>query len=125
MSSDLETPDPAIGQAIGCSETAYGVVLVTASSQKEAEAIAHVLVQGQLAACVNITPVQSIYRWNDELQHEQEWQLLIKTHLAQLAALEKTIREHHSYDVPEIIALPILRGSQPYLRWIDQQVMSS
>ncbi len=73
--------------------TGYGVVLVTAGSQQEALAIAKTLVKSQLAACVNIVPLQSIYTWQGEL---------------------------HSYEVPEIIALPIVAGSQPYLNWISQ-----
>ena len=99
--------------------TKYGVVLVTASSQAEAVAIATYLVKSQLAACVNLVPIQSIYTWQEELHQDQEWQLLIKTDLSQFQTLEAKIRELHSYDVPEIIALPILAGSQPYLNWIS------
>jgi periplasmic divalent cation tolerance protein len=95
--------------------TNYGVVLVTAGSQQEAEAIATSLVKSQLAACVNIVPIQSVYTWKGEINQEQEWQLLIKTDLSQFTTLEAKIRELHSYEVPEIIALPILAGSEPYL----------
>lgn len=100
----------------------YGVVLVTAGSRAEAEAIATSLVQSQLAACVSLLPIHSIYTWQGELHQEQEWQLLIKTDLAQFQTLEAKIRELHSYEVPEIIALPIVSGSQPYLQWISEQV---
>jgi len=100
----------------------YGVVLVTAGSQQEAEAIATSLVKSQLAACVNIVPIHSSYMWQGELHQEQEWQLLIKTDLSQFQTLETKIRELHSYEVPEIIALPIVSGSQPYLQWISEQV---
>ena len=100
--------------------TGYGVVLVTAGSQQEAEEIAKTLVKSQLAACVNIVPLQSIYTWQGELHQEQEWQLLIKTDLSQFPTLEAKIRELHSYEVPEIIALSIVAGSQPYLNWISQ-----
>ena len=102
--------------------TRYGVVLVTAGSRAEAEAIATSLVQSQLAACVSLLPIHSIYTWQGELHQEQEWQLLIKTDLAQFDTLEAKIRELHSYEVPEIIALPIVSGSQPYLQWISEQV---
>lgn len=102
--------------------TNYGVVLVTAASRQEAEAIATSLVKSQLAACVSLLPIQSIYTWQDELHQEQEWQLLIKTDLAQFQTLEAKIRELHSYEVPEIIALPIIAGSQLYLQWISEQV---
>lgn len=100
----------------------YGVVLVTASSQQEAEAIATSLVKSQLAACVSLVPIQSIYTWQGELHQDQEWQLLIKTDLTQFQTLEAKIRELHSYEVPEIIALPIVAGSHPYLNWISESV---
>ncbi len=102
--------------------TGYGVVLVTASSQQEGEAIAQALVEAQMAACVTLMPVHSIYTWQGQVMKEQEWQLLIKTDLAQFPRLENKIRELHSYEVPEIIALPILAGSQPYLQWISESV---
>lgn len=100
----------------------YGVVLVTAPSQQEAEAIATSLVKSQLAACVSLLPIHSIYTWQGELHQEQEWQLLIKTDLAQFSTLEAKIRELHSYEVPEIVALPVVVGFQPYLQWISEQV---
>ncbi|MEB3337885.1 MAG: divalent-cation tolerance protein CutA [Leptolyngbyaceae bacterium] len=103
----------------------YGVVLVTASSQEEAEAIAEALVQAQLAACVNLLPIRSIYRWKGEVHKDAEWQLLIKSDLAQFEALVAKVQELHSYEVPEIIALPIVAGSQPYLQWISAQVTGS
>ncbi len=102
----------------------YGVVLVTANNMQEAEAIANALVEAKLAACVSLLPIHSIYTWQGELHKEQEWQLLIKTDLAQFSAMEVKIKELHSYEVPEIIALPIVAGSQPYLQWISQQVKS-
>ena len=100
----------------------YGVVLVTAGSRAEAEAIATALVNSQLAACVSLVPIHSVYTWQGVLHQEEEWQLLIKTDLAQFQTLESKIRELHSYEVPEIIALPIVAGSQPYLQWISEQV---
>lgn len=105
--------------------TGYGVVLVTASSQQEGEAIAQALIEAQMAACVTLLPVQSIYTWQGQVMKEQEWQMVIKTDLAQFCRLEKKIREMHSYEVPEIIALPILAGSQPYLEWISDNVRTS
>jgi len=102
----------------------YGVVLVTAASRQEAEVIATSLVQSQLAACVSLLPIHSVYSWQGELYQEQEWQLLIKTDLAQFQPLETKIRELHSYEVPEIIALPIVSGSQSYLQWLSEQVKS-
>lgn len=102
--------------------TGYGIVLVTAGSVPEAEAIATSLVNSRLAACVNLVPIQSIYTWQGKLHQEQEWQLLIKTDLSQFQTIAAKIRELHSYEVPEIIAIPIVAGSQPYLNWISEQV---
>lgn len=76
----------------------YGVVLVTAGNMQEAEAIANALVEAKLAACVSLLPIHSIYTWQGELHKEQEWQLLIKTDLAQFPALEAKIKELHSYE---------------------------
>lgn len=100
----------------------YGVVFVTASSRTEADAIAQALVTSKLAACVNLVPVHSIYTWNSELCADDEWQLIIKTDLRKFAALQRKICELHSYEVPEIIALPIVAGSPAYLSWMAQQV---
>ncbi len=98
------------------------VVMVTTPSKEMGEAIAQALVKEQLAACVNLLPIHSIYTWEGEVNSEDEWQLLIKTDKAAFPALEKRICELHSYDVPEIIALPVVAGSQPYLQWIADQV---
>lgn len=104
------------------SASSYGIVLVTASSQEEGEAIAKGLIEAQMAACVTLMPVRSIYTWNGKVNSEPEWQLVIKTTLAQFDPLEAKIRELHSYEVPEIIALPIVAGSQAYLQWISDNV---
>lgn len=100
----------------------YGVILVTAASKSEAEKIARSLVSSKLAACVTLFPVQSIYTWQNQIEDAEEWQLMIKSELVHFDALEAKIRELHSYDVPEVIALPIVAGSHPYLTWISQQV---
>lgn len=100
----------------------YGIVLVTAGSKAEAEAIAKGLVEAKLAACVSLTPIHSIYIWKGEVCSEDEWQLTVKTDLGQFEALEAKVRELHSYEVPEIIALPIVAGSPAYLQWISDQV---
>lgn len=104
--------------------TRYGVVLVTASSRQEAEAIATALIQSQLAACISFTPIHSMYTWEGEVCSDEEWQLIIKTDLNQFAALEAKVLSLHSYEVPEIIALPILAGSSAYLNWISTMVKS-
>jgi periplasmic divalent cation tolerance protein len=100
----------------------YGVVLVTAPTREEAIAIAQALIEAKLAACVSLLPVYSIYTWEGMLEQADEWQLLIKSDLEQFAAIEAKVRSLHSYEVPEIIALPIQAGSLPYLTWITAQV---
>ncbi len=99
--------------------TGYSVVLVTAASQAEATAIATILIEEKLAACVNMFPVQSIYQWQGRIQQESEFQLIIKTNLAKFSELSSRIQEIHSYEVPEIIALPIVSGSESYLAWLS------
>ncbi|GAB4462658.1 MAG: divalent-cation tolerance protein CutA [Elainellaceae cyanobacterium] len=102
----------------------YGLVLTTAASRTEAEAIARALVFTRLAACVSLFPLHSVYTWQGRLEQQDEWQLVIKTDLTLFPALETKIRELHSYDIPEIIALPISIGSADYLHWIRQSVSS-
>jgi periplasmic divalent cation tolerance protein len=95
------------------------VVLMTAGNQENAQAIAHALVEERLAACVNIIrEMRSIYRWQGEIEDEAECLMIAKTRSSAFASLEKRVRELHSYEVPEIIALRIDRGSNPYLGWI-------
>jgi periplasmic divalent cation tolerance protein len=98
----------------------FGVVLVTAGSEVEAEAIAKSLVENKLAACVSLSPIRSIYTWKGEIHSDSEWQLVIKTDLAKFEALKTKVRELHSYEVPEIIAIPIVAGSEAYLNWLGQ-----
>ena len=98
------------------------VVYVTAGSPAEGDRLARALVDERLAACVNrIGPVQSVYRWEGKLEQSEEQLLIIKTQRRLFAALEKRVRELHSYSVPEIVALPIIEGSQDYLRWLGDQ----
>ncbi len=105
-------------------KTDYIVILVTASSGQEAEAIAQALVADNLAACVSFTQIHSVYKWQGKVNSDDEWQLVIKTHIDKFPQLENKVKEMHSYEVPEIIALPIVAGSLPYLNWIFEQVNS-
>lgn len=98
----------------------YCVVLVTVSSETEAQAIARALVEERLAACVNIIPgLTSIYRWEEKICEDRELLLVIKTQGQKVAALRERIVHLHSYAVPEVIALPIADGSARYLEWLD------
>ncbi len=100
------------------------IVLVTCASTAEAKRIARALVDARLAACGNIleAPVHSIYRWKGRVETAREFLLIIKTSRRRFAALEKTVKRMHSYDVPEIIALSIAAGSANYLNWIGESV---
>lgn len=95
------------------------VVYCTCPDQAMAERIAETMVREQLAACANLVPgLTSIYRWQGAIQHDSEWLLIIKTRGTVYPLLEARIRELHSYNTPEIIALPIQTGSAAYLDWI-------
>ena len=99
------------------------VVLVTVPKAEEAEAIAQTLVEERLAACCNIIPsVRSVYRWEEKVCNEAETLMIIKTKTGLFAQLERRIRELHSYQTPEIIALPVQLGSEPYLQWLVGQI---
>ena len=100
----------------------YCVVFVTASSRKEGEKIAQAVVAERLAACVNIvSPVTSIFSWKGRPCREREALLIIKTRRALFSRLASRVKALHSYEVPEIIALPIQQGSSDYLRWVEAE----
>jgi periplasmic divalent cation tolerance protein len=97
------------------------VVLTTAGSQDEARKIASALVERRLAACVNIIPqIESIYRWQGNVESTKEWLLIIKTEIEHFFQLRAAIQELHSYEVPECIMLEVADGSMPYLSWIKE-----
>lgn len=102
-------------------ETDFVVVCCTASPG-EAESLARALVEEHLAACVNIASVRSCYIWEDKLNLDCEALLIIKTTMSRFQPLQKRILELHSYAVPEIIALPVAEGYQPYLDWVARSV---
>ncbi len=96
------------------------VVLVTTSSEEEAAALGKLLVSQRLVACVNILPkVKSIFQWEGKVAEEEECLMILKTVKPLFHYLEKAIVTQHSYDVPEIIALPIVAGSESYLTWVQ------
>ena len=94
------------------------IVLTTAGSKEEAAKIAHALVERKLAACVNVIPrIESVYRWQGKVETTQEWLLLIKTQAALYERVRDAVKELHSYELPECIALTIEDGSSEYLQW--------
>jgi len=99
------------------------VVLMTAASDDEAGRIAEVLVSSKLAACVQILPeMQSVYRWKGEIQLDREVLMVAKTTRDRFDELENKVRAMHSYETPEIIALPVVAGSEPYLKWLVSEL---
>ena len=103
-------------------ENASVIVLIT-SPEKEAPGIADVLLTRRKAACVNIVPrVNSLFWWQDKLDSAQESLLIVKTTAPMLNDIVALVKEIHSYDVPEIIALPIVGGNRDYLEWINRVI---
>ena len=99
------------------------LLLTTVSSRKEATKLGQVLLRHKRAACVNIIPgVNSLFWWKGSVDRAREFLLLIKTDRRQLSKVEKLIRDHHSYEVPEMIGWPIRWGHKPYLKWLSTSV---
>ena len=99
------------------------VALSTVATAEDAERIARVLVERRLAACVNVVPkVVSVYRWKGEICRDEELLLVVKTRRERLDALREAVVGLHPYEVPELVALPIEAGHEPYLAWLDDSV---
>ena len=102
------------------------VVFMTAATADEARRIAARLIETQLAACVQILPeIESVYRWKNEVQHEKEVLLLVKTSADRFDNLEKEVRAMHSYETPEIVAVPVRGISEPYRLWLLDSIASN
>jgi periplasmic divalent cation tolerance protein len=98
----------------------FSVILTTAGNRAEADRIAEALVSRRLAACVQISAVASTYSWYGKVTHQAEHLLLIKTAARRYKDVEAAIQELHSYEIPEIVRLPIEQGFERYLSWIDE-----
>lgn len=106
-------------------ESGYVQVLTTVASEEEAERIAAILIERRLAACVQVVgPIASRYRWRGAIETAREWQCVAKTEASRYAEVEAAICEVHSYEEPEIIAIPIVAGSRGYLGWISASLRS-
>ncbi len=97
------------------------VLILSTCSELQSRKIAHTLVDERFAACVNIHPVRSVYRWKGEVVNDDEDLLLIKTKKALVPGVIEKIKKIHSYEVPEVIVIPIIEGEKTYLTWIDEQ----
>ena len=101
----------------------YIQVFTTTESKEEAEKISREVVGKRLAACTQIVgPIKSIYRWKEKIEEEEEWLCIMKSLNDLYEQLEKAIKEIHSYEVPEILALPVVAGNQAYLEWLNKEV---
>jgi len=103
----------------------YLVVIVTTSTKKEATKIIQSLLKERLIACANIIgPISSLFWWKDKIDEATEFLILMKSHSKLFDKLSKKVKEIHSYEVPEILALPILKGSSSYLNWLEETLQS-
>ena len=103
--------------------TKINQVITTTETKADAQAIADALVERRLAACVQVIgPITSTYRWQGEIETAEEWLGVIKSRQDLYDVLEAAIREVHPYDVPEILAVPVVAGSKDYLAWLDSEL---
>ena len=99
------------------------VVFSTCGSEADAERIASHLIEARLAACVNvIAPVRSFYRWKSAVEDATEWLLMIKSDRSLFDALRAALESSHSYELPEVLAIPVVAGSPNYLAWLDREL---
>lgn len=99
------------------------VVLTSCESEEQAQTLARHLVEHRLAACVNILPgARSVYRWKDKIEDAAEFVLIVKSRRDVFAKLRDAIAHLHSYEIPEVIALPVVDGSDAYLNWLDREL---
>ena len=101
----------------------YLQIFTTTEKKQDAEKIANALVEKKLAGCVQIVgPIESTYRWKDNMETAEEWLCLIKSSWDLYEELEKAIKEIHPYETPEIIATPVVAGSRDYFTWLSEQL---
>ncbi len=107
-------------------QNAYVIVMVTTASKQEAENIAQCLLKERLIACANITgPVSSLFHWAGKTERAEEYLILMKSRRDLFGKLAETVKAMHSYEVPEIVAFPIVDGSRAYLDWLDSCLVGS
>jgi len=100
----------------------FSIVYITAGNMEEARGIGKKLVEERLAACVNIFPITSIFRWHNKIDEVAEFGMIVKTNSEKVKEIERRVKELHSYEVPCVISLKIDEGSADYIKWIDESV---
>ncbi len=106
-----------------CLQTNFVQIITTTASKDEAERIAQALLEQRLAACVQIVgPMESLYWWQGKINRSEEWLCIAKSELSLFPKIEETVKALHSYEVPEILAVPIVGGSESYLHWLGEHV---
>ena len=105
-------------------EEGFAIVFITTCQDEESHLIARVLLEQRKAACINIIPkITSMFWWKDNINQDKESLLIVKTRMEVLDEVIRLVKEVHSYDVPEIIALPVVGGNHDYLEWIDREII--
>ncbi len=101
----------------------FSIIYITAGSMDEAKSIGRTLVEERLAACANIFPITSIFRWKDKIEEAGEFGIIVKTRTDKVKDIENRVRQIHSYEVPCIVSFKIGSGSEDYLKWIGESVI--
>jgi len=100
----------------------FSIIYITAGDMAEARKIGHMLIEERLAACVNIFPITSIFRWKGEIDEANEFGIFVKTRSEKVKEIENKVKEIHSYEVPCVVSFNMDEGSADYLEWIDESV---
>lgn len=100
----------------------FSIVYITAGNLDEARRIGKKLIEERLAACVNIFPITSIYRWKDDIEESDEFGMIVKTKTEKVKEIEKRVKQLHSYEVPCVLSFDVGEGSAEYLKWIGESV---
>jgi periplasmic divalent cation tolerance protein len=101
----------------------FAVIFITTPQDEESQLIARMLLEQKVTSCVNIIPkINSLFWWNQVIEQNKESMLIVKTSVSRINDVVQLVKEAHSYDVPEIIAIPIIGGNQDYLEWISHEI---
>jgi periplasmic divalent cation tolerance protein len=115
-------PTPTATRRLDVTEYQYAQAVTTTDSREAAEALARSAVEARVAACAQVSgPINSTYWWQGSIESSEEWYVTFKTTVERYPELEQHIRDHHSYDVPEVVLLPVLAGNPAYLSWVGEE----